>query len=90
MSESSTGKLLPVEPEKRKELLSAFATLSHHAAFQVFKARIAERLRDIDIANRMRGNENQCTEAQALAAILAIAELAEEQGEVKIINISSK
>jgi hypothetical protein len=90
MNEPNTGKLLPGDQDKAKVLLEAFATLEHSAAFKEVVARVEERLKEIDIANRRRGQENQCTEAQAWEWFLATAEKAKTKGDVKVIKILDK
>lgn len=77
----STGKLLPEQPAKAKELYDAFASLSGNAAFKCIKERIAERLAKVDEANRHKGQENVYTEAQAWEWFLDTAEEATAKGE---------
>jgi hypothetical protein len=87
MSDLSTGRLIPVNPEKAKLSYDAFKALSASPAFREVVDLIEQRLVLVDSANRQRGQENQYTEAQAWSWFLSAVKNSASVGEVKTMEL---
>lgn len=60
----------PVNDEKRERLRKALKSLAHDPAFETVLEWVREELSERDKENRVRGKENQDSEAYALAVFL--------------------
>ena len=81
--------LLTGEPAADAALFDAFKALAGNRAFEHVCRHIAERLTAVDEANRVRGQENQRTEAQAWSAFLGCKALGEKRGKAFAIPLEA-